>query len=272
MPNFRYRNKNTGQVVDLDHRNARFEFLQNWETLINNGQETPEAARYDDEGNDLDPNRLRRSDRGNLLGSSSVGDRVEERHQVPPGTFEPKVEYTEPSKTELRGQGPDVEAYQLEKQPEVITVDPSKQVQPIAGEGKRDLGAVVLEENRNINPAAEPLRSPAEDGVLSRAHPELDEADQSTPEPATTEGGDPDAGHATNPTSFPAHTGDPDEVSTDGESTVTSRVYNDDATPAERPSKSATKGEWVDYAVTNGADRARAEEMTKAELIEVYGD
>lgn len=38
-----------------------------------------------------------------------------------------------------------------------------------------------------------------------------------------------------------------------------------------RPKHVAPKAEWVDYAVTQGADREGAEDMTKADLIEMYG-
>ncbi|MFP8960031.1 hypothetical protein ACLIYP_05580 [Streptomyces nanhaiensis] len=41
--------------------------------------------------------------------------------------------------------------------------------------------------------------------------------------------------------------------------------------PLERPAKSATKGDWVAYAVASGADRETAEAATKDELIERYG-
>lgn len=34
----------------------------------------------------------------------------------------------------------------------------------------------------------------------------------------------------------------------------------------EAPAKTATKAEWVDYAVASGYDRAEVEEMTKAEI------
>lgn len=37
------------------------------------------------------------------------------------------------------------------------------------------------------------------------------------------------------------------------------------------PASSATKGEWVDHAVSQGADRDEAESMTKAELEEQFG-
>lgn len=37
------------------------------------------------------------------------------------------------------------------------------------------------------------------------------------------------------------------------------------------PALSATKAEWVDHAVSSGADRGEAESMTKAELQEQYG-
>jgi hypothetical protein len=37
------------------------------------------------------------------------------------------------------------------------------------------------------------------------------------------------------------------------------------------PAKSATKDVWVDYAVSQGADRAEAEAATKDDLIASYG-
>lgn len=40
--------------------------------------------------------------------------------------------------------------------------------------------------------------------------------------------------------------------------------------PVERPAQVASKGLWVDYAVSRGAGRAAAEAMTKQELIDAY--
>lgn len=37
------------------------------------------------------------------------------------------------------------------------------------------------------------------------------------------------------------------------------------------PLSSASKADWVDYAVSQGADREQAEKMTKAELADTYG-
>lgn len=37
------------------------------------------------------------------------------------------------------------------------------------------------------------------------------------------------------------------------------------------PAKSAAKAEWVDFAVSQGADQEEAEAMTKDDLIELYG-
>ncbi|MGI5418659.1 hypothetical protein [Actinomadura luteofluorescens] len=50
----------------------------------------------------------------------------------------------------------------------------------------------------------------------------------------------------------------------------------DDPAPAEqpepsRPAKSAAKGAWVEWAVSQGADRAEAEKATKDDLIAAYG-
>ncbi len=39
----------------------------------------------------------------------------------------------------------------------------------------------------------------------------------------------------------------------------------------EQPKPYASKAEWVDFAVIKGADRAEAEELTKPELIDLYG-
>lgn len=166
---YRYFNQNNGDVVESEHRHHRLEFLQNWVTV-----ESDEHLNELQADND-------RNGRGNLLGSSNVGDRAEPRHQVPYGTFEPKVEETEPSVNELPDSPhPDPEDYHKDREPGVITVDPSKQVQPIAGEGKRDLSAVALEETMDLTPGSQPVGAGAEDGVLARAHPELTDDDAST--------------------------------------------------------------------------------------------
>ncbi|WP_329422981.1 hypothetical protein [Streptomyces sp. NBC_01268] len=39
----------------------------------------------------------------------------------------------------------------------------------------------------------------------------------------------------------------------------------------ERPARSASKGEWIGYAVALGAEQAAAEQLTKEQLIEQYG-
>jgi hypothetical protein len=39
----------------------------------------------------------------------------------------------------------------------------------------------------------------------------------------------------------------------------------------EKPAQNATKADWVEYAVSQGADRAEAEDATKAELVEKHG-
>lgn len=40
----------------------------------------------------------------------------------------------------------------------------------------------------------------------------------------------------------------------------------------ERPAVADRKSDWVDFAVSQGAARAEAEGLTKAELVELYGD
>ena len=49
--------------------------------------------------------------------------------------------------------------------------------------------------------------------------------------------------------------------------TVTTEAPESSGRPAQNDSKSA----WVDWAVTQGADRDEAEALTKAELVEFYG-
>lgn len=47
--------------------------------------------------------------------------------------------------------------------------------------------------------------------------------------------------------------------------------YVDGDSGSEAPAQSDNKAAWVDYAVSQGADRDEAESMTKAELIDQYG-
>jgi hypothetical protein len=48
-------------------------------------------------------------------------------------------------------------------------------------------------------------------------------------------------------------------------------VTDEEAAAVGAPAKSATKADWVAFAVALGADEAEAEVLTKAELIEQYG-
>ncbi|MCX5362881.1 hypothetical protein OG864_29725 [Streptomyces sp. NBC_00124] len=41
--------------------------------------------------------------------------------------------------------------------------------------------------------------------------------------------------------------------------------------PATAPARSASKAEWIAYAVSQGADQADAEQLTKEQLTEQYG-
>lgn len=52
---------------------------------------------------------------------------------------------------------------------------------------------------------------------------------------------------------------------------VEAETVSDEEAADEAPSKSDNKAAWVDYAVTQGADRDEAEASTKAELVEQYG-
>lgn len=254
---YRYYNKNNGDLVEYGQPSARLESLQNWVTV--ESDEHLDELRADND----------RNGRGNLLGSSNVGDRVEPRHQVPPETFQPRVEFTEPTVNELLDNRLPAEAYRKDEQPEVVTVDPSKQVEPIAGEGKRDLSTVVLDENLDLTPGSVPIGSGSEDGVLARAHPELEGVEERRQamieeQQGSREQGDADAGH----TAVREHAADGDDAST--KKGVTQGLSGPN--PANRPARSATKSEWVDWAVECGADRSEAKDMTKQDLIDIYGD
>ncbi|MFF9910622.1 hypothetical protein [Streptomyces sp. NPDC013457] len=48
-------------------------------------------------------------------------------------------------------------------------------------------------------------------------------------------------------------------------------VAEEPPAPAGPPAKSASKGDWVAYAVSQGADQAEAEKATKDDLISAYG-
>ena len=252
---YRYFNKNNGHVVEYPYRSTRLENLQNWVTV--------------EDDDHLDELKRQNVDQGRgVLGSSNVGDRIEPRHQVPSSTFEPKVEYTRPSMTDLPKDRLDPEEFQKDQQPAVITVDPSQQVQPKTGDHKRDLSAVVLDENLDLTPGAKPIGSGDPDGVLARAHPELEgveERRQQLISEQQREQGDPDAGH----TSVQETPADGDDAST--KQGVTQGQDVDGPNTAERPARSAVKSEWVDWAVKCGADRDEAEGMTKQDLVDIYG-
>lgn len=83
---YTYFNKNNGDVTTFPRPHARLEALQNWVTV----QDAEHLAELqaDREG--------ARSGRGNLLGSSNVGDRIEERHQVPAHTPPTPVDTSPP--------------------------------------------------------------------------------------------------------------------------------------------------------------------------------
>lgn len=60
--------------------------------------------------------------------------------------------------------------------------------------------------------------------------------------------------------------GDPGPEPSASENTVVADADDDDA-----PAQSATKSEWVDYAVSKGEDREAVEAMTKADLVDKFG-
>lgn len=157
---FTYFNKNNGDVVTFPRKHARLEHLQNWVSV--DSAEHLAELQADRDGT--------RSGRGNLLGSSNIGDRIEERHQVP-GSVEPDPPHDPPA-----------------------VVDPTPDP-PVT--------EPVVETPVPDPPAPEPIPGPD---------------------------------------------------------------------PADRPARSAVRAEWVEWAVKSGASRTDAESMTKADLIEVYGE
>lgn len=73
---------------------------------------------------------------------------------------------------------------------------------------------------------------------------------------------------ADKPVDGDAHSGDVHRDALEGEGGVQKLNTSDtDDTPAQ----SATKAEWVDFAVSQGQSRDDAEALTKAELIEQFG-
>lgn len=54
--------------------------------------------------------------------------------------------------------------------------------------------------------------------------------------------------------------------------TATERLSGQPDTTDEAPAHSALKADWVEHAVSRGADRDTAETMTKQELIDEYGN
>jgi hypothetical protein len=46
----------------------------------------------------------------------------------------------------------------------------------------------------------------------------------------------------------------------------------DEAGDDKPPARNAPKAEWVDHAVSKGADRAEAEAMNKEQLVDKFGD
>lgn len=268
---FRYFNKNNGDVAEYPHRHARLEFLQNWVSV----EDDDHLASLQSERDGT------RSARGNLLGSSNVGDRIEERHQIPPGTFEPKIEYTDPSINQLPGNHPDPEAFHPELQPEVVTLDPSQQVKPKTGPDKRDLSAQPpTDEQLDLTPGSKPIGAGSGGGVLARAHPEMEGVEERrqqliSEQQDAKKQGDPDAGQ----TAVQGRTDvNPDDASTDatGRTSGTEPQPEPETAPgpnpANRPARSASKDAWIDWAVEAGADRDEAKSMTKQDLIEVYGE
>lgn len=77
------------------------------------------------------------------------------------------------------------------------------------------------------------------------------------------------------------HVGDPDKQEADETALAEAvLVENQDKVEAvaeadddagEAPSSNASKAAWVDYAVSQGADRDEAEELSRRNLIEQYG-
>lgn len=61
----------------------------------------------------------------------------------------------------------------------------------------------------------------------------------------------------------PVDTGEP-EVTDDGEPVAPGSVTS-------KPPQVASKGQWVEWAVFKGADRASAEALTKADLVREFG-
>lgn len=72
---------------------------------------------------------------------------------------------------------------------------------------------------------------------------------------------------------YPAEDSDPELKSVGGHGDKSVTAHGDKGTSGsqEEPKKSASKTDWVEYAVSKGADRADAESATRDELAVVWG-
>lgn len=69
---------------------------------------------------------------------------------------------------------------------------------------------------------------------------------------------------------------DPDErgelgISDPGSAEMGAQAAEEIATSSDKPAKADSKATWVDYAVSQGADRDEAEASTKQQLVDTYG-
>lgn len=118
---FTYFNKNNGDVTTFPRPHARLEALQNWVTV----QDAEHLAELQADRDGT------RSARGNLLGSSNVGDRIEERHQVPAYTPPTPVDTSPPVEPDPPHDPPVVD-------PVVETPTPDPVPEPIPGPDPAD--------------------------------------------------------------------------------------------------------------------------------------
>lgn len=83
--------------------------------------------------------------------------------------------------------------------------------------------------------------------------------------PSTPEPDPPHPPPSTDPQIEPETTPTPDPPAPDPEPEIKG------PDPSRRPSKTATKAQWVDWAEECGAERDEAQDMTKQDLIDIYG-
>lgn len=244
-----YKNRNTGQVVAFPGPNPRLDALDEWERTDTGAVSYAVADAHDRaaaERESIEAAAAIRLD--SAVGAAAKGIAASRAvNTAPGGDGQPQALPT--LSTSDAG----------EKQNLVKLLDKDDEL--------RQSATTSFEENKRL--ADREILHPPRGGVLARA-----KKDQRTG--ATQIGPNPEEHAGPRAAAAAGDTGDDTgdtadtAVSAAGDDAV--RAPAQDTARAGRPSDSALKPEWVDYAVdAHGADRLEAESKTKQVLIDTYG-